>query len=343
MRQIYKMQLPEIKHLSVIDSLRGVAALMVCLFHFISSNALFEQEPVNDFFSWGKYGVPMFFVISGTVITLSLLKSGYQLKHFGSYLLKRIIRIEPPYLVALLLTVVYMYARELVPGATPVDLRPSLNELLLHVGYLVGFFEGVRWVNPVFWTLAIEFQFYLFMALVGPMLLGQMAGRWAILVIGLVLPVLFSGLGHLVDWLPLFYMGIVVALRLINHISLTEFILVLGGCCLSGVIVLGYPDVIFALLTALVILLFPFAKSAVGSFLGRISYALYLLHAITGAVFINLVAKFTDSDALNVLLVAVGLLLSILVAHFFYRWVEWPSLRKSKQIKLGGRRGAVAR
>jgi len=48
-------------------------------------------------------------------------------------------------------------------GAKPIDFI-SL-QTFLHVGYLNGIF-GYPWLNVVFWTLAIEFQFYLLICVV---------------------------------------------------------------------------------------------------------------------------------------------------------------------------------
>jgi peptidoglycan/LPS O-acetylase OafA/YrhL len=45
--------------------------------------------------------------------------------------------------------------------------RVRARELFAHLGYLNGFF-AYRWGNSVYWTLAIELQYYLVIALVFP-------------------------------------------------------------------------------------------------------------------------------------------------------------------------------
>src|SRR5262249_33436290 len=45
----------------------------------------------------------------------------------------------------------------------------SIAQLLLHLGYLNTFF-GYPWLQDVYWTLGIEFQYYLFVALIYPFL-----------------------------------------------------------------------------------------------------------------------------------------------------------------------------
>jgi peptidoglycan/LPS O-acetylase OafA/YrhL len=54
-----------------LDILRAIAALMVCLVHFLRK-PLYEGTIIWDIFQYGKHGVDIFFVISGFVIPLSL-------------------------------------------------------------------------------------------------------------------------------------------------------------------------------------------------------------------------------------------------------------------------------
>ena len=67
-------------------------------------------------------GVTAFFVISGFVLPLSLSSNGYRLSDAPVFLLKRAVRLEPPYLATILLIVTLGYVSTLVPlfrGATP--------------------------------------------------------------------------------------------------------------------------------------------------------------------------------------------------------------------------------
>ena len=81
--------------LDILNSLRAVAALMVCLFH-----AAFLLEPffptAAGILDIGQYGVYVFFVISGMVIPLALEKSNYRLRDFPVFMTRRIIRLMPP-------------------------------------------------------------------------------------------------------------------------------------------------------------------------------------------------------------------------------------------------------
>ena len=97
------------RRLEGIDALRGIAALSVCYCHFVIGSATFlpETSLMRQAGPYaGLYGVNVFFVISGFVIALSLYRADYRLGVAPKYLLRRIVRIDPPYLVHLLLAVI---------------------------------------------------------------------------------------------------------------------------------------------------------------------------------------------------------------------------------------------
>src|SRR5689334_14543570 len=90
--------------ISTVDSLRGIASLAVCWFHLTNGNPSFlTGGPLKSSGTYGWLGVEMFFVISGFVIPYSLHKAGYDLKSFGTFVAKRIIRLDPPYLVSIVI------------------------------------------------------------------------------------------------------------------------------------------------------------------------------------------------------------------------------------------------
>ena len=68
-------------------------------------------------------------------------------------------------------------------------------------------FLGYEWVNPVYWTLVIEFQFYLLLIFAYPMILRKW-GRWGLLFIASAGALLFNNGLALITWAPLFMIGI---------------------------------------------------------------------------------------------------------------------------------------
>ena len=78
-------------NIPVVASLRGIAASMVCLYHFTCGNTSFisNENMFKQVASVGWLGVEIFFVISGFVIPYSMAKNGYQLRNFGGFLGRR--------------------------------------------------------------------------------------------------------------------------------------------------------------------------------------------------------------------------------------------------------------
>ena len=145
------------RKINVITQLRGIAALSVFLFHFVCvSGDFIKNELARSIFQYGKYGVQFFFVISGFVITYSMAKGEYKLQKAFTFFKKRVIRVEPPYLVVLILTVGLLYLKSLLGLAKSGEQVPGISQILLHVGYLIPY-SKYEWHSIVFWTLAIEF------------------------------------------------------------------------------------------------------------------------------------------------------------------------------------------
>ena len=101
------MEKKKLGYLSSLDLLRGLAAVAVCYFHFTHGNPDFLSK-TNILYQSGRYGflgVDVFFVISGFVIPYAMYRGMYRFKNFGTFLLKRVIRIEPPFLISIILVI----------------------------------------------------------------------------------------------------------------------------------------------------------------------------------------------------------------------------------------------
>lgn len=151
--------------LSIVDALRGIAALGVCWNHFTNGNPAFLPEGALK--ASAAFGWSIFFVISGFIVFYALQRRGYRVSDYGRFLLKRIVRLDPPYLVAIFVVIVLGYASSATPGFRGAQFEPSFAQVALHLGYINAFF-GYPWLNPVFWTLAIELQYYLLAGLLFP-------------------------------------------------------------------------------------------------------------------------------------------------------------------------------
>ena len=94
-----------------IDNLRGLAAIWVVLIHLVPWKSDAAQSvalgPICWLLAWpaeyGRQGVTIFFVISGFVIARSLRRGRVTPRFFGNFVLRRSIRLDPPYWVSIAL------------------------------------------------------------------------------------------------------------------------------------------------------------------------------------------------------------------------------------------------
>jgi peptidoglycan/LPS O-acetylase OafA/YrhL len=148
-----------------VDALRGLAALAVCWFHITITSAILNDGIFRSTGKYGWLGVEVFFVISGFIIPYALQRSGYKLKNYPIFLVKRITRLDPPYIASIVLVIAVTFFFTFSPHYSGGKFAIDPVGLLLHLGYLNVIFH-YPWLNPVYWTLAIEFQYYLLVGLI---------------------------------------------------------------------------------------------------------------------------------------------------------------------------------
>jgi peptidoglycan/LPS O-acetylase OafA/YrhL len=173
------------RYLPEVDGLRFLAIFGVLFFHVIYAATHVDgvqlQNSPLDFllapFQQGHRGVELFFVISGFILALPF--AAQHLKHAppvstGRYYLRRLTRLEPPYLVAL--TGFYIAAVLLhTPDATSPNF---LNDFFLRLFYLRNLVRGdSSQLDGVTWTLEIEIQFYLLAPLLAQLFRLPVAAR----------------------------------------------------------------------------------------------------------------------------------------------------------------------
>lgn len=134
-----------------LDALRGIGALCVLVFHYSTRfHELFPQAAHVPFsFPGGNYRVLLFFTISGFAIFFTLDRIG----SVADFLVNRIARLYPAYLVAMLLTLSIEYAAK----ASQLLVGPSA--ILANITMLQGF-AFLPEVDGAYWTLTVEIAFY---------------------------------------------------------------------------------------------------------------------------------------------------------------------------------------
>jgi peptidoglycan/LPS O-acetylase OafA/YrhL len=78
------------------------------------------------------------------------------------------------------------------------------------------------------------------------------------------------------------------------------------------------------------------AETKISLFIGKISYSLYLLHAMIGAAFINYLSHIYTANYQKVLLVIGGYAISVGAAYLLYRLIEKPSHNFAKRFGQKG-------
>jgi peptidoglycan/LPS O-acetylase OafA/YrhL len=151
-----------------IDGLRFVAISSVVLFHLYASlnHGGAVQNPAFDAANVGvlsKRGVELFFVISGFILGVPFASSylrGAPKINLKQYFLRRLTRLEPPYILSLLVWA----------GILFVVARQSGHEILPHLLASMGYLHNLIYnsdstINVVAWSLEVEVQFYVLVPL----------------------------------------------------------------------------------------------------------------------------------------------------------------------------------
>lgn len=157
-----------------IDGLRFIAISSVILFHMMEELERRAGHPIEiqprytlfaQLVNHGNRGVLLFFVISGYIIARPFLRQ-HRLHgkpvDLGAYYLRRVTRLEPPYVLVLLMTSVVILV------AYAGSLRTLLPHLVASILYLHGLeYRSKSTISFVAWSLEIEVQFYILAPLLG--------------------------------------------------------------------------------------------------------------------------------------------------------------------------------
>lgn len=322
------------KYLPSVTLIRGIAALAVCLFHF-SADFLAKMASYNILLPHAWSGVEIFFVISGFVIPYSLLSDSAENISYGKYFLKRIIRIEPSYLASILMIIVLNYISTLFPIYKGDPFSISSENMLLHLGYLVDFFDGI-WLNPVYWTLAIELQYYFIIGLL--LVLWNYNNKFltiATFLLFLSLSFFSDSQTFFLRYTDIFSIGIICAFYKRDYINKSIFLI---GTLIIATIMYVHHGMAIVGLSVLAVLGIAFVKKIKIYppllFFGKISFSLYLLHVPIGGRIVNLSRRLDLNEWQKSLVILVALLISICAAYVFYILVEKPSHRWARSIKV---------
>jgi peptidoglycan/LPS O-acetylase OafA/YrhL len=313
-----------------LDALRGLAAISVCLFHF-------------NLFRYGCTGVDLFFIISGFVIFMSIINAN----SIKTFFISRFIRLFPSYWLSIIIAFITIPILE--KHLLPIDFKFLLGNLTM----MQPLFK-TTYLNGVYWTLYVELMFYFAIAVIWKF--KKLRSIETIIVIGLIMTAILNGayffcknenpqfarlfiilrsLIPLVSHLHSFSAGIIFYVSYQSGVNLRRLtillftILVTAISHTESVMINSYLNTVeHTLIYAIFIIMFlvligrkkKFYKIAFFSFLGNISYPIYLIHSMVGVALKDFL---TPIIGLNYSII-IGLLSTFILSTIITYWFDIP-------------------
>ena len=323
--------------IEVLDSFRALAILPVIAFHYsltyvpAAPGRPTAFVPNDGPFALGWLGVELFFMISGFVIFLTL----HNCRSIWEFGVRRGLRLYPTLIVCALAT--FLLAPRIDPG-WPAIAPSSLGASLL----LLPPLGHTLWVDQAYWSLQVEVVFYVWIGVLFFAARDRFLIAWLALIAGSTLATVLAphspailALGS--PYLPFFTFGMASYLRYSQGRMTRPAALLLAAAAASYVVLWQARGLGVHLLIAAMILLFEaflrgglkWLRIAPLSWLGRISYPLYLLHDVLG---LALTARL---DAARILSLGVVVLVMIGLAAAIHLGVERPTHRIARAWARG--------
>ncbi|WP_009959390.1 acyltransferase family protein [Verrucomicrobium spinosum] len=366
--------MPDLRRIPQLDGIRGIAILMVLVWHYVSCSVIPDSDRLARVaskvlgFTWS--GVDLFFVLSGFLITNILLLAKNSPNVFATFYIRRAFRILPLYY---LLFASFVGVVTLTP--LPKDPRFSLlfeNPLPLgaYATFTQNIFMGIKggwgphWI-AVTWSLAVEEQFYLlapfaavllprriFISLVVAGIVFAPALRWLSpgfhafvntpwrldsLLMGSLLAIGFQHQKFLT--VAARHFGLLAAMW-VSLLAVGCFIKIRGGFTTQPhfLLALGYG---LGILLTLLRQNSPHGRALAHPILvwfGVRSYAIYLLHQpVNGLLHGFILGRNPQLVSLSdAWVTSLALVATLALAALSFRWLEQPLLRFSHRFQYRG-------
>lgn len=315
--------------------LRGLTALFITLYHFLNyadfRGSLFNENSTLRVYSFGGYeAVHIFFVISGFIIPWALANNKYSIRAFPMYIWKRFIRIQPPYIVTILLIIFLKWGFELY-NHMPLTIEPL--RWIAHFFYSIPF-TSYTWLNDIFWTLGIEMQYYIFIGFIFPLLNhSNETFRYLPIMLMLGLCYILPDERIFTFFAVPFSIGFLFYFLKTNKITTINFVVFSLALLLFNYFILhaNFWQIGFILI-ACSVLFFEKPIWKLLTHLGDISYSFYLTHGLSGGTFLYFTQYRVHSIEAKLSLFIAALGISLLFATIFYRFIEVPSRKWASSI-----------
>ncbi len=165
------------KRYAFLDGIRGLSIILVVVFHVWQQSWMWPtfyignvEINLNHFAVVGFMGVEALFVLSGFCLFLPYARACFTKGQFNFPILdfykKRLIRILPSYLLSMF--ILLAFDRTIYIGTGWTMVKNILSHLLFVTD--LGVLNGGSYINTVYWSLAVEMQFYLLFPLIVSMM-----------------------------------------------------------------------------------------------------------------------------------------------------------------------------
>jgi peptidoglycan/LPS O-acetylase OafA/YrhL len=287
-----------------------------------------------------------FFIISSYILFFSLSNENYTIDNFGRFIIKRFLRIYPPFFISVLIVLLIQYLFTLNPHFQGLPFKVVWPRLISNLLFCPTFF-GYEWYNAIYWTLAIEFQFYIILGLVFPILNSSKFNNTFIYEFIAILLMYFTiyldsttyNLNEqtMISYLDLFYLGFTLYRYKSNKIGLNRM-WVLFCLIFPGIFVhyhfglhymVFYVCIIFVLAT-----LYIKKQSKIILKVSNFSYSFYLTHGFIGGLFLYFTRNIFTDDLTRSFMVILAIIISMLGALPFFWVIEKPCQKESQKLRL---------
>ena len=204
---------PVVHHIGYLDGLRALAVSLVVLRHVVLFAPALMTGIWLHVMEEGAHGVDLFFVISGFCLSyptlIALRARGEARFDVAEFFAKRITRIVPPYWIAL--GVIVLAGALLITSGADIRLTSiSMPSAWQTISQLL-FFDHGDLTNPSFWTLAVEFRWYLAFPIVLWLWIQHRHAFWTVIAACVVAYQFTLAGGVDLGTLPCFMLGVAAA------------------------------------------------------------------------------------------------------------------------------------
>lgn len=338
----------------LIDALKAIASQIILLHHLSSygplAQAAREMLPgtLGWLFEYGRMAVQVFLVIAGFLAARGLSPQGQALGVAPLPLLwKRYLRLAIPYLAAIGLAIACSAVADHWMDDEAIPARATFTQWLAHAALLHGVL-GFDSLSAGLWYIAIDFQLFALMVLL--LWAGRIPFVVTTLIIGATAASLFwfnrdAGWDN---W-ALYFFGSyglgVTAWWASDRRQLSACLGIIATVTIAALVIDFRLRIALALGVALLLgfsrrsgLLMRWPNLAPLSFLGQISYSVFLVHfpilLLTNALFVQL--DLVDSPDTAIFGLCVAWTASVAAGTAFFRWIESPEASQRITSALNG-------